>query len=83
MFNWPENSLKYKLALLAPTPAILGVFVWSSMGAYVVLPTSAICGFLLPIAYIGWAVLHNKPSYLGKAMPTGINKHLFVIMLFD
>ena len=77
MFNWPEGSLKYKLALLSPTPAVLGVFVWSTMGAYVVLPTSAICGFLLPIAYIGWAMLHNKPSYLGKAMPTGINRWLF------
>ena len=77
MFNWPENSLKYKLALLAPTPAILGVFVWSSMGAYVVLPTSAICGFLLPIAYIGWAILNNKKAYLGNAMPTG-NKRLFI-----
>lgn len=77
MFNWPEGSLKYKLALLAPTPAVLGVFVWSSMGAYVVLPTSAICGFLLPIAYIGWAILHNKPSYLGGAMPKGGKRWLF------
>ncbi len=77
MFKWEEGSLKYKLALLAPTPAVLGVFVWSTMGAYVVLPTSAICGFLLPIAYIGWAVLHNKPDYLGEATPTGVKKHLF------
>lgn len=77
MFNWPEGSLKYKLALLSPTPAVLGVFVWSTMGAYVVLPTSAICGFLLPLAYIGWAVLHNKPSYLGSALPSGSSKHLF------
>lgn len=77
MFGWSENSLKYKLALLAPTPAILGVFVWQTMGAYVVLPTSAICGFLLPIAYIGWALLNNKESYLGKAMPRG-NKRLFI-----
>ena len=77
MFGWSENSFKYKLALLAPTPAILGVFVWQTMGAYVVLPTSAICGFLLPIAYIGWAVLNNKKDYLGDAMPTG-NKRLFI-----
>ncbi len=77
MFGWSENSLKYKLALLAPTPAILGVFVWQTMGAYVVLPTSAICGFLLPIAYIGWAVLNNKKDYLGDAMPTG-KKRFFI-----
>ena len=77
MFNWPEGSLKYKLALLSPTPAVLGVFVWSTMGPYVVLPTSAICGLLLPIAYIGWAILHNRTSYLGDAMPTGLNRVLF------
>lgn len=77
MFGWSENSFKYKIALLAPTPAILGVFVWKTMGAYVVLPTSAICGFLLPVAYIGWAILNNKRSYLGDAMPTG-NKRLFI-----
>lgn len=74
MFNWSEKSFKYKLALLAPTPAVLGVFVWKTMGAYVVLPTSAICGFLLPVAYIGWALLNNKKEYLGNAMPTGTKR---------
>lgn len=76
MFNWPLNSRKYRLALLLPTPAVLGVFLWSTMGAYVVLPTSAICGFLLPVAYIGWFVLNRKKSYLGDAMPSG-NKAIF------
>ncbi|WP_245623469.1 divalent metal cation transporter [Catenovulum maritimum] len=77
MFNFPENSTKYKIALLAPTPAVLGVFVWKTMGPYVILPTAAICGFLLPIAYIGWALLNNKKDYLGDAMPTG-TKRLFI-----
>ncbi|WP_371193795.1 hypothetical protein [Glaciecola sp. SC05] len=77
MFKWKEGSLKYKLALLAPTPAVLGIFFWASMGPYVVLPTAAICGFLLPVAYIGWAILHNRPNYLGSAMPKGLKRHLF------
>lgn len=81
MFKWKEGSLKYKLALLAPTPAVLGVFFWASMGPYVVLPTAAICGFLLPVAYIGWAILHNRPGYLGKAMPTGIKRHAFNVAM--
>lgn len=71
MFGWSHDSRKYRLALLLPTPAVLGVFVWSTMGAYVVLPTSAICGFLLPIAYVGWLVLNNRPDYLGEDMPRG------------
>jgi hypothetical protein len=77
MFNWPHDSRQYKLALLLPTPAVLGVFVWSTMGAYVVLPTSAICGLLLPIAYIGWLILNNSKSYLGEDMPTGGKARLY------
>lgn len=71
MFNLQPNSRAYRLACLIPTPAVLGVFLWSSMGPYVILPTSAISGFLLPIAYIGWLMLNNREAYLGEAMPTG------------
>ena len=77
MFGFKEGSFKYKLALLAPTPAVLGVFVWSKMGPYVVLPTSAICGLLLPIAYIGWALLNNNKAYLGDARPEGKKRFVF------
>ncbi len=77
MFNWAPHSRAYRLALLLPTPAVLGVFLWSTMGAYVVLPTSAICGFLLPIAYLGWLFLNNRQDYLGDAMPTGNRRLLF------
>ena len=77
MFGWPTNSLRYRLALLIPTPAVLGVFVWSTMGAYVVLPTSAICGVLLPIAYIGWLILNNRRDYLDGDMPTGRKRSLY------
>ena len=75
MFELEEDSTAYRLACLIPTPAVLGVFLWSTMGPYVVLPTSAFCGLLLPIAYIGWLVLNNKRSYLGEDVPVG-NKAL-------
>ncbi len=71
MFDLEEDSLKYRLACLLPTPAVLGVFLWASMGPYVILPTSAICGLLLPIAYVGWLVLNNREGYLKEAMPVG------------
>jgi hypothetical protein len=77
MFNWEPHSRQYRLALLLPTPAVLGVFLWSSMGAYVVLPTSAICGFLLPIAYVGWLVLNNSKRYLGADRPEGARRWLY------
>lgn len=71
MFKFEQDSLQYRLACLLPTPAVLGVFLWSSMGPYVILPTSAICGVLLPIAYIGWLILNNREQYLGVDMPRG------------
>lgn len=74
MFGFEPHSRQYRLSLLLPTPAVLGVFLWSSMGAYVVLPTSAICGFLLPIAYIGWLVLNNKQEFLGDDRPVGARR---------
>lgn len=77
MFGWDMNSRKYRLALLIPTPAVLGVFVWTSMGAYVVLPTSAICGFLLPIAYVGWFLLNNRKDFLGDDMPSGGKRTIY------
>lgn len=81
MFNWPPHSRNYRLALLLPTPAVLGVFLWSSMGAYVVLPTSAICGFLLPVAYIGWFFLNNNSAYLGQDRPMGRQRLFYNIAM--
>lgn len=81
MFNWETTSLKYRLALLIPTPAVLGVFLWSKMGAYVILPTSAICGFLLPIAYIAWYLLNQNPRYLGDDMPAGSRANMYKVAM--
>lgn len=72
LFGFADDSTAYRLACLAPTPAVLGVFVWTSMGPYVILPTSAICGVLLPIAYVGWLLLNNRQDYLGEDMPRGL-----------
>lgn len=61
---------KYRLACLSPAPGILGVLYWSKMGPWIAVPTSAICGLLLPIAYIGFYVMHNR-EYLGDDAPRG------------
>ncbi len=81
MFGLKEGSRAYRLACLLPTPAVLGVFLWSSMGPYVVLPTSAICGLLLPIAYIGWLALNNQTKYLGADTPTGLSAAIYNIAM--
>ena len=71
------GTTRYKLSCLLPTPAILGVFLWAKMGPYLVLPTSAICGILLPIAYIGWVLLNNSSKYLGEDKPVGTRALVF------
>ena len=77
MFNLRDDSLAYRLSCLLPTPAVAGVFLWTVMGPYVILPTSAICGLLLPIAYVGWFILNNKQSYLGADTPRGVRALVF------
>ena len=77
MFDLRPHSHKYRLALLLPTPAVSGVFLWSTMGAYVILPISAITGVLLPIAYIGWYLLNNSRHYLGNDRPKGRKRVIY------
>ena len=77
LFKLEPHSKAYRLCLLLPTPAVLGVFLWSTMGAYVILPTSAISGFLLPIAYLGWLLLNNRKDFMGDDRPQGGRAWLF------
>lgn len=77
LWGYQRGTRAYRLACLIPTPAILGVFLWTSMGPYLVLPTSAICGMLMPIAYIGWFLLNNNESFLGEDRPKGNKARIF------
>ncbi|MHC4679390.1 MAG: divalent metal cation transporter [Planctomycetota bacterium] len=63
---------KYKLACLLPIPGVTGVILWKYMGPWVAVPTSAVCGLLLPLAYIIFFILHNSKKYLGPAKHTGL-----------
>lgn len=83
MFNLKEGSNAYRLACLIPTPAVLGVFLWPVMGPYVILPTSAFCGLLLPIAYVGWLVLNNREGYLGADTPKGARAALYNLAMLS
>ncbi|MHC4637337.1 MAG: divalent metal cation transporter [Planctomycetota bacterium] len=63
---------KYKLACLFPVPGFTGVILWKYIGPWIAVPASAICGLILPFAYIIFIVLQNKKEYLGSAKPVGI-----------
>jgi manganese transport protein len=62
---------KYKLATLVPIPGFLGVVLWSKIGIWIAIPTSAISLIMLPIAYIGFFLLNYSVKYLGEDKPRG------------
>jgi hypothetical protein len=68
---------RYRLATLVPIPGVLGTVFWGHMRLWIAVPTSATCGLLLPIAYIGFLILHNRRDYMGSAKPTGLRAGLW------
>lgn len=62
---------KYRLATLLPVPGVLGAVLWSRMGTWIAIPTSAVALIMLPVAYIGFLLLNNSKKYLGDDMPRG------------
>ncbi len=71
IFGIEPRGWKYKLATLIPAPGILGVILWSKIGTWIAIPTSAISLIMLPIAYIGFFLLNNSKKYLGDDKPVG------------
>ncbi|HDR68746.1 MAG TPA: hypothetical protein ENN61_06800 [Bacteroidaceae bacterium] len=71
IFGIEPRGWKYKLATLIPAPGFLGVILWSKIGTWIAIPTSAISLIMLPIAYIGFFLLNNSKKYLGEDKPKG------------
>jgi manganese transport protein len=71
MFGVEPGGWRYRLACLIPTPAVSGVVLWKYMGPWVAVPASAICGLLLPFAYLLFFILNNSRKYLGADKPRG------------
>jgi len=72
VFGVEPGGWHYRLACLIPAPAVVGVVLWNYIGPWIAIPTSAICGLMLPIAFIAFFILNNSKKYLGENKPTGI-----------
>jgi manganese transport protein len=72
IFGIEPASWRYRLACLIPAPAVVGVVLWKYIGPWIAIPTSAICGLMLPIAFIAFFILNNSKEYLGEDKPSGI-----------
>jgi len=71
IFKLEPTGWRYKVGSLIPAVGVLGTVYWNQLQMWIAIPTSAVCGLLLPIAYIGFFILNNKKSYLGDAKPKG------------
>ncbi len=71
LFGWRVGGLGYRLACLLPTPGVLGAFLWNDVKLWVAVPTTVLCGFLLPLAYVGFIRLQTCRGYLGEDRPAG------------
>jgi hypothetical protein len=71
VFGVEPGGWRYRLACLIPAPGVVGVILWPYIGPWVAIPTSAICGLMLPIAFVAFFVLNNSRKYLGDDKPRG------------
>jgi len=71
MLGLEPTGWRYRFACLVPAPGVLGVVLWPYLKTWVAIPASAVCGLMLPIAYVAFFVLNNRRSYLGPDTPTG------------
>lgn len=71
IFGFRPEGIKYKLATLIPSIGFLGSVMWSTIGTWIAIPTSAISLIMLPVAYVGFFLLNNSEKYLGADMPRG------------
>ncbi|MBM4041437.1 MAG: divalent metal cation transporter [Planctomycetes bacterium] len=68
---------RYRLASLIPVPGFFGAVFWGEVPLWLGVATSAICAILLPIAYVAFAILHNRRKYLGGDRPRGLRAGLW------
>ncbi|MFQ6035679.1 MAG: divalent metal cation transporter [Sedimentisphaerales bacterium] len=81
VFGIEPGGWRYRLACLIPAPGVAGVVLWKYVGPWIAIPTSAICGIMLPIAFIAFFILNNSSRYLGQDKPTGIKAGLWNIAM--
>ncbi|MHC4436636.1 MAG: divalent metal cation transporter [Planctomycetota bacterium] len=81
VFGVEPGGWRYRLACLIPAPGVFGVVLWPYIGPWIAIPTSAICGLMLPIAFIAFFILNNSKKYLGQDKPRGIKALLWNIAM--
>jgi len=81
VFGVEPGGWRYRLACLIPAPGFVGVVLWKHIGPWIAIPASAICGLMLPIAFIAFFILNNSKRYLGENKPAGIKALIWNIAM--
>lgn len=71
MLGKPSEGRLYRVGMLLPAVGVLGSVWWNDVRLWMAVPTNIVCGFLLPVAYVGFFILQGKRDYLGAHLPTG------------
>ncbi len=71
-FGVPFGGRGYRLATLIPTPGVLGPLLWGNFAVWLAVPTTIVCGLMLPVAYVGFVRLQCSRRYLGDDRPRGV-----------
>lgn len=74
MCGGQPNGTAYRIGVLLPALGCLGPILWGALAFWLVVPTSVICFFFLPIAYISFLVMMNRRDYLREDMPAGLRR---------
>lgn len=70
-FGFSFGSLKQRLCTLLPIPGALAPFFWGEYAVWLAVPTTIVCGAMLPIAYVGFLRLSRSDAYLGTDRQRG------------
>ena len=71
MCGWKAEGTRYRIGMLLPAIGVLGAVFWNDISMWLAVPTNVVCGFLLPVAYIGFIRLQRNRNYLGEDTPRG------------
>lgn len=72
-FGLPFGSKKQRLMTLLPLPGALAPLLFAKYPVWLAMPTTIICGAMLPIAYIAFLLLQRSEAYLGKDRQRGLS----------
>lgn len=76
-----KSRTPFILGALLPSVGVFGPTYWSELQFYMAVPTSNLCFFLMPIAYLAFFIMMNRKDLLGVAAPKGPGRIVWNIAL--